>query len=77
LVDCLFVVYFVDQYSYGVWCLGQSMYETFTHDEVHVCALWSFAGMLVNKGRLRSVQCDPNLHFEYAFLFLLVVLLIL
>lgn len=53
------------------------MYETFTHDEVHVCALWSFAGMLVNKGRLRSVQCDPNLHFEYAFLFLLVVLLIL
>jgi hypothetical protein len=52
------------------------MYETFTYDKVHVFALWSFAGMLVNKGRVRSVQCDPNLHFEFAFLFLSVVLLI-
>jgi hypothetical protein len=49
LVDCLFVVHFVDQYPYGVWFLGQSMYETFTYDNVHVCALWSFAGMLVKK----------------------------
>ncbi len=68
LVDCLFVVYFVDQYPYGVWCLGQSMYETFTYDNVHVCALWSFAGMLVKK-KVGSGVCNVilicilNLHF--------------